>query len=371
MNNNSVTITTKHFSTEQTALLKGIGILLIVLHNFCHHLAPVIGENEFLFSYDSFWNFYTLLLSCPEKFPQAFFSYFGHYGVQIFVFFSAYGLTRKYHGRPLIIRAFLKDRGFKIYFSFLLCLAIYLLLAAIKATFLADEKVFYWDSLLWKLLLISNFIPGQALMPVGPWWFIPFIMQAYLLYPFLLKGYQKYGHKLLVGLSLLSIMGKLFINPHLLALQLNINHTVFGHLSVICLGIELAAQKSIKIPRRYSLLALLAFILGNFNPYLWMVSDLSITVLFVAVSIAALQTPLPNTLLTRILLFYGNISFPLFMVNGFLRSPFHNFAESHATWWINIVAALASLLFATVFAYCLKKSDEGLRTILTNHHTHR
>jgi len=40
----------KHFSKEQTALLKGLGILLIVLHNFFHNLTPVIGENEFSFS---------------------------------------------------------------------------------------------------------------------------------------------------------------------------------------------------------------------------------------------------------------------------------------------------------------------------------
>ncbi len=39
-----------HFSKQQTTILKGLGILLIVFHNFFHNLTPVIGENEFSFS---------------------------------------------------------------------------------------------------------------------------------------------------------------------------------------------------------------------------------------------------------------------------------------------------------------------------------
>ena len=352
-----------HFSIEQTALLKGVGILLIVLHNFFHNLTPIIGENEFAFSYQTFWNFYQTLLASPKCFLQAIFSYYGHYGVQIFVFFSTYGLTRKYLEKPFILSEFLKSRIYKIYLSFLLCLAIYIVLGLIKSTFLADEKVLYWDSLLWKVLLVSNFIPGQALMPVGPWWFLPFIIQVYVLYPFLFKGYQKYGYMLLVFVSLASLLGKWLINPYLISHGTNINHMVFGHLPVVCLGIVLAVQKSIKMPIEYTFLALLLFILGNFNQYIWLVADISFTILILVISIIAFKTPLQYNAITGLFIFYGNISFQLFMVNGFLRSPFHNFAETHNFWWIVNLTALASLLFSTLCAFFLRKIDERIRTV--------
>lgn len=354
-----------HFSIEQTALLKGLGILLIVLHNFFHNLTPIIGQNEFAFSYQTFWNFYQTLLASPESFLRTILSYFGHYGVQIFIFFSTYGLTRKYHKKPLIFCKFLKSRIYKIYLSFLLCVAVYIVLGIIKSTFLVNEKVLYWDSLLWKVLLVSNFIPKQALMPVGPWWFLPFIIQVYVLYPFLLKGYQKFGYKLLVFVSLTSLLGEWLINPYLLSQGMNINYMVFGHLPVICLGILLAVQKAIKISIKYTLLALLLFILGNFNQYVWIVADMSFVILFLALSIIVFKTPLQNTLITGLFIFYGNISFQLFMVNGFLRLPFHNFAETHNLWWIDNLAALASLLFSTLCAYFLIKIDKCIRTVFS------
>jgi hypothetical protein len=51
------------------------------------------------------------------------------------------------------------------------------------------------------------------------------------------------------------------------------------------------------------------------------------------------------------------------MVNGFLRLPFHNFAESHNLWWIDNLAALASLLFSTFCAFFLGKFDKRLRSV--------
>ena len=260
-----MTIQINHFSKDQTAILKGIGILLIVLHNFFHNLTPVIGENEFTFSPEIFRNYYQLLRISPENVFRVMFSYFGHYGVETFIFFSTYGLTRKYHQQPLVISRFLIDRFDKIYLSFLLCVAVYILLGLVKAEFITNEKVLYWDSLLWKVLLVSNFIPGQALMPVGPWWFIPFIFQVYLLYPWLLKRYQQHGYTFLILISLTALLAELQINPYLIAKNLNMNQTVFGHLSVVCLGLFFAAQDRIKLPVLSIWLSLFLFILGNFN----------------------------------------------------------------------------------------------------------
>ena len=137
-----MTIEINHFSKDQTAILKGLGILLIVLHNFFHNLTPVIGENEFTFSAEIFLNFYQTLQASPENVLRALFSYFGHYGVQVFIFFSSYGLTRKYYQKPLIISQFLANRINKIYFSFLLCVVVYILLGLVKSQLMPGEKCF-------------------------------------------------------------------------------------------------------------------------------------------------------------------------------------------------------------------------------------
>jgi len=42
-------IETRELTRYQTEILKGLGILLIVLHNVFHNLTPYIGQNEFSF----------------------------------------------------------------------------------------------------------------------------------------------------------------------------------------------------------------------------------------------------------------------------------------------------------------------------------
>ena len=360
----SFQISISSFSREQTEILKGIGILLIVLHNFYHNLTPIIGQNEFTFHAWTFTHFLQTIENNPLEILRAIFSYFGHYGVQIFIFFSAYGLTKKYYTKNIKFKLFFHGRINKIYLSFLLCIVVYILLGLLKEIFLTSEQVLYWDSLLWKALLVSNFIPGQAMMPVGPWWFLPFIFQFYLLYPILLWGFQIYGRVFLLFISLFSILAELAINSILISEGLNLNFMVFGHLPLLCLGMYFAAQDRINIRLSLVVISLVIFVLGNFNSYIWILSDLTFTVIFLAGSIYVFNRHAEWARLATLFTFFGGVSFHLFMVNGFLRSPFHNFAESYDLWWVDNLSALASLLFSTMFAMILIRLDNRLRISL-------
>jgi hypothetical protein len=73
-------------------VLKGIAILAIVLHNYFHMLWGAVGENEFDFEPGRLRSFISAVGE-PDRLIQAFFSYFGHYGVLLFIFLSAYGLA--------------------------------------------------------------------------------------------------------------------------------------------------------------------------------------------------------------------------------------------------------------------------------------
>ena len=46
----SKSVKTMKLTKSDTAFLKGIAILMIVLHNFCHHLPLSVTENEYTFS---------------------------------------------------------------------------------------------------------------------------------------------------------------------------------------------------------------------------------------------------------------------------------------------------------------------------------
>ena len=81
--------------TECNAL-RGLAILGIVLHNYCHWLGPIVKENEYqFFQHNVDW--FSQVLAAPDGLlPMHLLSYFGHYGVPIFLFLSAFGLERKY-----------------------------------------------------------------------------------------------------------------------------------------------------------------------------------------------------------------------------------------------------------------------------------
>ena len=81
-------------SQEDCYSLRTLAIICIVLHNFTHCLPGASRENEFTFSFDNVVYFYNSILS--SDFFIHLFSFWGHLGVPIFVFLSAFGLSQKY-----------------------------------------------------------------------------------------------------------------------------------------------------------------------------------------------------------------------------------------------------------------------------------
>ena len=100
----------RDLSLLDTRFFKGIAILMILFHNFFHWLPPKIGENEQDFDLLRFRTYLNICFDSPELIIQATFSFFGHFGVSIFLFLSAYGLTKKYFNIQLDYFNFLKKR---------------------------------------------------------------------------------------------------------------------------------------------------------------------------------------------------------------------------------------------------------------------
>lgn len=106
----------KDLDRRDSAILKGLAISAIALHNYFHLVSPV-RESEFFFRPSGFSAFLAGAIH-PSFALQAFFSFFGHFGVQIFVFLSAYGLAESHWDDTSSWANFLWGRIKKLYPKF-------------------------------------------------------------------------------------------------------------------------------------------------------------------------------------------------------------------------------------------------------------
>jgi peptidoglycan/LPS O-acetylase OafA/YrhL len=333
-----------------TLRFKGLGILLIVLHNFFHLVRELPRENEFEFSQayaDAFWR---MLIDSPGDGVRILSSFVGHFGVQVFIFLSAYGLTRKFMAGPQSLGAFMASRYRKIYPVFAMAAGLWLLkIAVFSGPGAAAERLFSKD-LLFVVLGVSNVIPGQALRPVGPWWFISFIFQFYAVYPLLYFYSQKFGGKGLLWLGAGGIVVMAAFNDAIRgAYGVNLYYTFVAHLPELCLGVHLAQRReAIAYPGAILAGAGIVFVLGCVYPGWWYLNPISALVLLIGLD-AFLKRVVPD-LLIKVLMFYGTISLPLFLVNAYLREPVLGFARQELRAGVVILYAVLYLAIATATA---------------------
>ena len=88
-------------SREQCSAMRGLAIVGIFMHNYLHWLGPMVKENEYQFIQHNVDRMMVELSSPSGNLIYHLFSFFGHYGVPIFLFLSGYGLVKKYENQSL------------------------------------------------------------------------------------------------------------------------------------------------------------------------------------------------------------------------------------------------------------------------------
>jgi len=362
MSDKKYTFSWRALSKEDSQVYKGIGIILIVFHNFFHLIPPIIGENEFSFSQSNCQRFTSAMLGSPLDSIHHLFSYFGHYGVQIFIFLSAYGLTRSYLKKEISFSRIVFPRLKRLYPSF--CLVILVHIVAVSMFNNTGFSYLYLKGYLLKLLLIANFMPERALEINGPWWFFSFIIQFYLLFPFLCLLIRRYGLASLLYLSIFSFLLRLAVNPYLLPYKVNLLHTVFGYLPDFCLGIFFAQAKQIRLSFWQVFLVIIVFCLGNVFESFWHLNSLSITLLLLLILQGVSKYISAAAFTKKVLCYFGAVSLHLFLIHGFMRPPFLQLAKQHNSWLLNLALAVAFLALSTFIAQCLLSFEKLLRARL-------
>jgi peptidoglycan/LPS O-acetylase OafA/YrhL len=330
-------------------VLRGLAILAISFHNYCHLLSRV-RENEFDFSPQRFLSYLDALHE-PSRIFQASFSFLGHYGVQIFVFLSAYGLATRYWDRQPPWTTFVWGRVRKLYPMFLLAIALWALWVGFPQGRMGPVAVVrqQWDVLVLTMLGLVTLLPGYDLPPVGPWWYMPFIMQFYCLWPLFRRFAIRFGRVGLFTLSVAALALTYAINGTLVTRwSINLLHTPVGHLPEACLGVAMA-RYGYRPGSVAALAAATLFLLGNLRERYWLLAFISALVLMVWIY----QGLRPLLRRSKFLVRVGIYSTAIFFVNGFIRLPFVGLGAQADIWYARMLFGVASVGFAFMVAMLL------------------
>lgn len=312
------------FSKTDTTFFKGIAILMIVIHNYMHIISGFGIENEFLFSPRNFERFLRKITDLTiQGFIGGLFSFLGHYGVQLFFFFSAYGLTIQYSKWEGSDFKFILHRLKKVYFL----MAFAVLFCVVYFHFIGISIGFV-GTIVRALILGSTLNSFTNLsMFSGPFWFFAAIIQFYILFPLLYRFVIKFNLKnsfipFLASFIIIYILYLTLDNKTLILMGKSVNLALFrnviGHLPELILGITMAHFGFKNFQPWVIILALIIFMGSQISEWLFPLSFLSMTILLITL-ITQIEKH-TNDYFKKTLLYIGNISMILFIVNGPFRT---------------------------------------------------
>lgn len=350
----------KQYTKEDTSIIKGTAIILICLHNFFHWLPPSPGENEFLFFGECIGNLFSMTGEKPLEIINLLFSYFGHFGVQLFLFISGYGLAKSMAKNEKSWLPFFWDRIKKIYPLLLVgILFLFLTITFAEGRLLTRNE---HTELLYKLLFIHTLIPKSALTLNGPWWFFALIIQLYVLFPIIYHLNKKYGWKSFIVICLISYA---IIYTYKFNIRLYDGEMIMmnfpGHLPEFCLGVLLASDKEIKLNPIWLIASIILFVLGNFYIYFYPFTFLAITIITIYSYQGLKSLHFSRQALKRFLIYFGELSMAIFAVHGALRQPILKFANTYDNAWWHLLSGI--VFFITV--WCAAMAAEKIYNIIS------
>ena len=166
--------------------MRGIAIMAIMLHNYCHFIGRIVKENEYLYLERNNERLWHVLSNPDELLPVHLLSYFGHYGVPVFLFLSGFGLVLKYEGKcsdDASAPRFLRYHYLKLLRMLIVGFTLFLMVDAVTP----GRFAFHWDNVLAQLLMYINVLPDpdKTIWP-GIYWFFGLMMELYIVYRLLL-----------------------------------------------------------------------------------------------------------------------------------------------------------------------------------------
>ena len=306
-------------SVSECAALRGIAIAGIVLHNYCHWLGFAVKENEYTFNAANTAGLWRAMAAGGADLPVHLLSYFGHYGVPVFLFLSGYGLSMKYerggHVPPAL--PFVRDHYAKLLRMMLPGFAAFAVFDAITP----GAFHFHAEYIIAQLLMLINLAPhpSSVIWP-GPYWFFGLMLQLYAVYRLALC---RRGWRWAVAVALACWAAQAVCQPMGNALNC-LRYNCVGGMGPFVAGLLAAryvpAGRVLAVGRKWwwallaCSLAVLLACCASFQAWLW--APLAATV----ATVAAVKA-LPAVAL-RPLSWLGGVSAAMFVVHPLLRKVF-------------------------------------------------
>lgn len=298
-------------------VLRGMAILCIVAHNYCHWMPAVVQENEFQWKVANVIALAHSISSTTSCLISDLLSFFGHYGVPVFVFLSAYGLEKKYsRGKELSTRAFIFRHYSKLWNmmfpGFLVSFAMSIWMIGVSHRYSIVEIVT-------MLGLVGNLLPDpSASIWPGPYWYFGLTFQLYVIYRLLI-----YRRSLWWSLVLITgcLCIQLFLPPEgeeIRWYRYNFPGSMlpFG-LGVIAVRMERHVENffsSSRVAALYFFVSLISLVLAGFNYFAWCLAPVFVCTLAITSS-----RVLPHHM--RVLFrWFGCVSAALFVWHPVIRS---------------------------------------------------
>lgn len=349
-----------------SSILKGLGIMLIILHNFTHWLPNAIIENEYNFDIQRISEYWRQIQSGAPFLGLNFLSHYGHYGICIFLFISGYGLVKKYEQ---------SDTPMPHAFRFIWLHAVKLWRLMIPAIVLLVLGKYYSSgefrhdpmAIVSMLTFISNFQFNIDLL-AGPWWYFSLIMQFYVFYRLVL--YKNQSLFLILSIVIGSILLQLvaYITDYHMCLAESsrplldyVRLNFIGHLLPFFLGLVWARnERQIDVPNWLVFVVnIVLLILSSLNVGLWLISPI-----FAILALLSLSRILSDlSFVSRILVWIGGLSPFIFASHPIVRAFFFPKAEAAFTEHATIKVYLFIVLYVVsscCLAWVLRSLDRWL-----------
>ncbi len=189
-------------SRQACNALRGLAIIGIFLHNYCHWLGPIVKENEYQYIQHNVDWLAQVLANADIYLPVHLLSFFGHYGVPVFLFLSAYGLVMKYEAKPHLAAStqmynisgkampnwreplrFIRYHYLKLFKMMIVGFVAFTLLDAITP----GAHKYHLLDIVAMLGMFNNLLPNpDHIIWPGPYWFFGLMLQLYIVYRLLL-----------------------------------------------------------------------------------------------------------------------------------------------------------------------------------------
>lgn len=193
----------------QCSAMRGLAIIGIFLHNYCHWLGFAVKENEYTFSTVNCRGIMSALLSPDINLPVHLLSFFGHYGVPVFLFLSAYGLVMKYEkgGKRESSSFFIRQHYVKLFKMMIVGFVVFTMVDAVTS----GSHHYSVVAVLGQLLMFNNLLPSpDAVIWPGPYWFFGLMLQLYIVYRLVL---YRLKWPIIVALIVVCWLAQMFCEP--------------------------------------------------------------------------------------------------------------------------------------------------------------